>query len=178
MQWRHRITYLPMLVSWFIMALFLYTMIATLVFLWPIATLNDVFVNLNEHPEMLISRLFTVFLTLRFGLFDTGTEWVEFVYQLISALTYIEMSAIALTPILYAVMLFASNPPAKLAAAHLAWWAEIIVGLAILMVLGAITAFQLWPYPSTVLLLIKILFGVLILYWVIRAVERTIIYHK
>lgn len=178
MQWRERLTYLPMVISWLIMAAFLYTMGATLVFLWPISTLNDVFVNLNTHPEMLISRLFTVFLTLRFGLFDSVSEWIEFVYQLISALTYVEISAIALTPVLYGITLFASKRPAKLAAAHLAWWSEIIIGLAILMVLGAITAFQLWPYPSTVLLLIKVLFGVLILYWLIRAVERTIILHK
>lgn len=178
MQWRERLTYLPMIISWLIMAMFLYTMGETLFLLWPISTLNDVFVNLNAHPQMLISRFFTVFLSLRFGLFTTVAEWIEFIYELISALTYVEISAIALTPILHGVTLFASKRAAKLASSHLAWWSEIIVGLAILMILGAITAFQLWPYPSTVLLLIKVLFGVIILYWAIRAIERTVMVHK
>lgn len=175
MQWRDRLTYLPFIMSWVLMVLFLSAMVNTLIFLWPINTLNDVFINLNEHPDMLISRLFTVFLTLRFGLFDQVIEWVEFTYQLVSALTYIEVAAIALAPILYAISLFSGSARSKLALSHLAWWSEIVIGLSILMLVGAIVAFQLWPYPSTVLLLIKVLFGVLILYWLIRALERTVV---
>jgi len=165
---------LPFLISWCLMVIFLFQMISTLMLLYPVQSIEDVFLSISAHPDYLISRLFTVLLTLRFGWFDTFSQWITFVYRLVTALTWVEISAIALVPILMASRLFGSSFPSHLATMHLTWWSEIIIGFFALTLIGIMVAFSLWPYPATVLLLIKLLMALLILVWIVRLAYLTI----
>jgi ABC-type multidrug transport system fused ATPase/permease subunit len=165
---------LPFLISWALMGLFLIQMILTFILLWPVTSIEDVFLSISTNPNYLISRMFSVLLSLRFGWFDTFPEWLTFFYRLVTALTWIEISAIAVLPFLMASRLFGSRFPAELARAHLTWWSEIVIGVFMLSFVGVIIAFSLWPYPATVLLLIKVLLALLICGWLARLVYTTL----
>lgn len=150
---------------------FLSTMGYTLFVMAPITTLSDLFLVLDVQNGLLLSRIISTGLTLRFGLFDSFKEWVDFIYQLIGSLTWIEVAAVVSLPGLYSVKLFMSGVFEDSANRLISLWGDVLAGILLMMTLSIVAAFLLWPYPATLFLVIKILFGLNIFYWLYRLVK-------
>lgn len=164
---------ITLLLSSLIFILFVGSMAYTLYLMFPITTLSELFLSLNMHENLLLSRIITVSLSLRFGLFETVIEWLEYFYNLIGSLTFIEVAAIATLPLLYGVVLFMEGKLHFAAERLISLWGDILTGIVLLLMLSIIMAFFLWPYPSLLFSLIKVIFALLILYWIYRFVSGT-----